>query len=642
MAEVKLYCALLGEATVFPVKIALDENVSTLQQAIFDGQLFGDRSSLVPSQLTLYLARTEGGVWLKDDDDLKKFLQGGVSTEYEEMRPSWKLNKKELFGATPSLGEENIHVLVQVLDPFVVVVPTDNLVESPYKKQRYDVLNVNVPQVDISGQYVMLPSSLLQYCCVGPPSDILLYRRPQVSELWTFLAEEVVANNSKGYIVGPPGTGKSMCTLSFMASLDRVEWLVVWIHLHKEHASTCLVMGLTSQTWLFDLASFQLPRSPNGRKLFVCLDGYNRSLDHKSVLEKIEATLGMNKDHRFVVCSSMATLGKRNVNDDQHTATKFFFMHSWLRSEYHEALLGGSFYDSVKDKLDATSPSEVNEEIQLANLEDLEAKIDWKYYYAGGSCRFMFEFTTDKVKTVLEDGVECTPNKNDLIAYCGGKYHTDEINRLYGMNKDRERFAVSAYALSLFVKACGPEAIVELAHRLDASKNPSMDGFFFEWYFLASVPHRQLRLYGLYNAVVDLPQANVLSFDPKKKIRKTGQGVQRQICGNKMWLKPILWNQGGYDAVYFDVAAGEVIFIQVTRSDKLDFKLRFFFEVLLKLEEAGMPRSMKVEVYFVVKPEKLAGFKIGHIEDHDVLTRYDERWTNPEDKHVQVLAFRAP
>ncbi|KAH9181289.1 hypothetical protein AeNC1_016735, partial [Aphanomyces euteiches] len=107
MAEVKLYCALLGEATVFPVKIALDENVSTLQQAIFDGQLFGDHFVLVPCQLTLYLARKEGGVWLKDDDDLKKFLQGGVSTEYEEMRPSWKLNKKELFGATPSLGEEN-------------------------------------------------------------------------------------------------------------------------------------------------------------------------------------------------------------------------------------------------------------------------------------------------------------------------------------------------------------------------------------------------------------------------------------------------------------------------------------------------------------------------------------------------------
>ncbi|CAK4630289.1 unnamed protein product [Aphanomyces euteiches] len=209
MAEVKLYCALFGEATVFPVKIALDAEASALQEEI--ARILSTEQHTVTSRLlTLYLARKEGAVWLKDDHDLKKFLQGGVSTEYEKMRPSWKLNKKELFGATPSLGEENIHVLVQVLDLFVVVVPTDNLVESPYKKQRYDVLNVNVPQVDISGQYVMLPSSLLQYCCVGPPSDILLYRRPQVSELWTFLAEEVVANNSKGYIVGPPGTGKSM------------------------------------------------------------------------------------------------------------------------------------------------------------------------------------------------------------------------------------------------------------------------------------------------------------------------------------------------------------------------------------------------------------------------------------------------
>ncbi|CAK4177625.1 unnamed protein product [Aphanomyces euteiches] len=123
MAKVKLYCALFGEATVFPVKIALDENVSTLQQAIFDGQLFGDHFILVPCQLTLYLARKEGAVWLKETT----IWISGVSTEYEEMRPSWKLNKKELFGATPSLGEENIHVLVELPQVLEAKLPRDRL-----------------------------------------------------------------------------------------------------------------------------------------------------------------------------------------------------------------------------------------------------------------------------------------------------------------------------------------------------------------------------------------------------------------------------------------------------------------------------------------------------------------------------------
>ncbi|CAK4354847.1 unnamed protein product [Aphanomyces euteiches] len=123
MAKVKLYCALFGEATVFPVKIALDENVSTLQQAIFDGQLFGDHFILVPCQLTLYLARKEGAVWLKETT----IWISGVSTEYEEMRLSWKLNKKELFGATPSLGEENIHVLVELPQVLEAKLPRDRL-----------------------------------------------------------------------------------------------------------------------------------------------------------------------------------------------------------------------------------------------------------------------------------------------------------------------------------------------------------------------------------------------------------------------------------------------------------------------------------------------------------------------------------
>ncbi|KAH9091740.1 hypothetical protein Ae201684P_011284 [Aphanomyces euteiches] len=113
MAKVKLYCALFGEATVFPVKIALDENVSTLQQAIFD--------------VDPVLGAERGCCVVEGDHDLDKFLQGGVSTEYEEMRLSWKLNKKELFGATPSLGEENIHVLVELPQVLEAKLPRDRL-----------------------------------------------------------------------------------------------------------------------------------------------------------------------------------------------------------------------------------------------------------------------------------------------------------------------------------------------------------------------------------------------------------------------------------------------------------------------------------------------------------------------------------
>jgi len=103
------------------------------------------------------------------------------------------------------------------------------------------------------------------------------------------------------------------------------------------------VMGTPNEFWHFDLASFELPRSRDGKKLFVCLDGFNNSESHEAVLQKIEATIAMTQN-QFVVCSSMSTLGKRDVMDDRHTATRLFFMHSWSRSEYHEALDYPAFF----------------------------------------------------------------------------------------------------------------------------------------------------------------------------------------------------------------------------------------------------------------------------------------------------------
>jgi hypothetical protein len=97
MAEAELLCAVYGEGAVFPVKIAVNAKVSALQEAIFEKKRYRERYKFDASDLTLYLARKKEGEetkWLKDDRHVKDFLRGAISTEYEEMRPSWKLSKK--------------------------------------------------------------------------------------------------------------------------------------------------------------------------------------------------------------------------------------------------------------------------------------------------------------------------------------------------------------------------------------------------------------------------------------------------------------------------------------------------------------------------------------------------------------------
>uniref|UniRef100_K3XCP7 Crinkler effector protein N-terminal domain-containing protein n=2 Tax=Globisporangium ultimum (strain ATCC 200006 / CBS 805.95 / DAOM BR144) TaxID=431595 RepID=K3XCP7_GLOUD len=116
MAEVELECAVYGEGTVFPVKIARDAKVSALQEAIFYKKRYNHQYKFDSSALTLYLARKEGGAWLKSDPTLKPFLKQGRQSDSDyvvEMIPNWKLNKPAYFGDF-KLGEEEIHVLVEL------------------------------------------------------------------------------------------------------------------------------------------------------------------------------------------------------------------------------------------------------------------------------------------------------------------------------------------------------------------------------------------------------------------------------------------------------------------------------------------------------------------------------------------------
>ncbi|KAE9003994.1 hypothetical protein PR003_g6112 [Phytophthora rubi] len=131
MAKVKLHCGVYGEGSVFSVEIEHNAKVSALQKAIFYEKRYNQQRKLDPSMLTLYLARKKEGEetkWLKDDRHVKNFLRGGISTEYEEMRPTWKLDKKELFGSSFTPGRKEIHVLVEL--------PTQETYQRPRKKAK--------------------------------------------------------------------------------------------------------------------------------------------------------------------------------------------------------------------------------------------------------------------------------------------------------------------------------------------------------------------------------------------------------------------------------------------------------------------------------------------------------------------------
>jgi hypothetical protein len=690
MVQLRLTCLRLGEGSMAEVEIDGSRTVLGLKAAVHK-VLFDESEKVRAPNLELFLAKGEDGGWLGDETDLAGQLLKGEIPEGaqqlvgrgEQILPSKTLDHW-MAGMEPPASDQ-IHILVY----------------KPLKRPRLEntQLLTEVPRIAIKGaEYVTLPGDFVAKCGLAPGGDLMLYCRAQVHELWEFLENEVVAKSRRGWIVGPPGTGKSACLLSFAASLDPEEWHVIWIHLSRQ-ASSCCVDFRSKQKYDFVLATFELPRV-DGEKLFVCVDGFRKDFDNTMFWAKV----GGDRD-RLVICSSMATAGKTNDDDDANFRSKRFFMYSWTQEEYIKAIADSAFYEKIAPKLDTTSDWEVNDddddddEGQLNNEDKKMRAFQRKFYYAGGSCRFMFQYFTSQVIAKLRKAVNSAANKADLVRSCTGVFHSNSAHTLYGMQPDTlvdaGRYPVSSFAASLCAQECGEDVIVALASRLNKSSNPSVDGHLFEWLFLAAVPQREVKLSGANNAVDVLPQGNIFQFNPKKKfktapaLKKKGEisgkhegnkydityddgekdasvnacfiGILKGEAGypqdsfevgdrvrveipdiraDRSWLQPVAWNQGGYDAVYFDTKANKVIFIQLTRSDKHTFKMRFFKEVLMKLHAAGLTNP-EVEIYFVVKPHQLMNFSIDKIDDRGAIKEFDERWTGTEEDHVKVRAFES-
>lgn len=68
---------------------------------------------------------------------------------------------------------------------------------------------------------------------------IYIYRREAVKKHFAFLEQEVINESAIGWILGPPGTGKSVTSFAFAMGLSRKEWVITWIHVSETGPFWC-------------------------------------------------------------------------------------------------------------------------------------------------------------------------------------------------------------------------------------------------------------------------------------------------------------------------------------------------------------------------------------------------------------------
>ena len=198
---------------------------------------------------------------------------------------------------------------------------------------------------------------------------------------------------------------------------------------------------------------------------------------------------------------------------------------------------------------------------------------------------------------------------------------------------------VSRFVSTELAQKLGESFVRKIEELSDATGNPTLRGVLFVMLFFARIGRgagMQLTMrsekHDNPEKVDDWTSCNVKSLEAREinKLRDTMKVTR--VC-----LKPLKWNQGGYDAVIVDWSENFVRFVQVTTGQSHDLKLRYMAECL-QLFGIGGDDGWKVEIVFVVPKENLYKFSVKNVENKGMLAGYG--WTRGnEEIEAQVFGM---
>jgi hypothetical protein len=269
-----------------------------------------------------------------------------------------------LIVVVPFTGESRIWIpfvdIMQLLSSFKIHLQ----IALPIKKFKSDWIekadNLPVATYNPSVKFFRLPEAIVSGTQILAEKDHLLYCRAEFNDQFNFLQENVLKEGAVGYILGPPGTGKSSTCLAFISTLDRHDWVVTWIHLSTIFSPTYVRYAKKSKSILahpgemIDQLKDVLYGVEPSKNHIVFVDGFKFSAPDKYEIQiTCNDWVRENKENRrLVYVCSIFSRGKTNVMDDKVINVQEFFVYSWKLEDYKMAAANEEFFEEIKEKLD--------------------------------------------------------------------------------------------------------------------------------------------------------------------------------------------------------------------------------------------------------------------------------------------------
>ena len=478
----------------------------------------------------------------------------------------------------------------------------------------------------------------------------ILYVRDLYVILWDRLQKLFEPNHEyKGLIVeGPPGVGKSLEVWHWASYVSsHLKKKLLWCHIHSsknvymiEKSETCVTRICTLEE-----ASKALETS----NCDICiLDGYQEKygLIYESLF-----SFRTFPSRKAVMVSSLAK--NFHLESGDLCEVESTFMGGWSLPELKAACRNASFYSIVSPFLEVScvgpisgSPGSAQEGADAQGTlgkrphpsmtsDDIDRIIEHKYFYAGASARWMFATRFERLKEIIQWNLDRVPNFETFFqGLCGLRSaHTNHLVTMFTdaslSSQSKNRNFVSKYVGARLFQTCKTRAF-SLAYSLAAdNKNPAFRGWIHEFDLVDQIQALKLISSPLQlinpttSRVETLDIAGFEEFDPQFT-----DGVQGQLKAC-YWLRPMRWNQAGYDLVRTSKVNDSKFILQimqVTGGKTHELNLNHFAELAVNVAKT-LGEETTVEIYVLVphsvaQPElkiendgALAAFKVGSGEE---------------------------
>jgi hypothetical protein len=281
---------------------------------------------------------------------------------------------------------------------------------------------------------------------------------------------------------GPPGTGKSTEVWAWALWMAKNKNLqVVWFHFDSRIHVKAVIDGAAGT--ITSTRDAEITNIKDSEGMILVVDGVTKS-DDKQIHTSCAAWQEKLSDRRFVTVSSVAIpVASEHLN----VAEIFeFVVGSWTFEQYETACSDDTFYKIVEGNLQCP-------EVKVAEKKDLLLS---KYYYAGGSARWMFQFNFAKWFSDFTKFFNKVDDYKQLFSHIGGDETIFAVNHIRGATvevvdsfgggvcQETAYFFISEYAMSQLAKktpAVMHQFIVDSYNHAAKIKNPAYHGWIFEF-----------------------------------------------------------------------------------------------------------------------------------------------------------------